>query len=94
MPNTTEADEILQHARPLIHQRGHETQPYGHLAQLPIALEESACRKSVDNLNQLLADTITIRDLYKKGRSFRDRPKAASPCRSRSRVFYSRTKSY
>ena len=66
MPNTTEADEILQHARPLIHQRGHETQPYGHLAKLPIALEESACRKSVDNLNQLLADTITIRDLYKK----------------------------
>ena len=66
MPNTTEADEILQHARPLIHQRGHETQPYGHLAKLPIALEESTCRKSVDNLNQLLADTITIRDLYKK----------------------------
>ena len=66
MPNTTEADEILQHARPLIHQRGHETQPCGHLAKLPIALEESTCRKSVDNLNQLLADTITIRDLYKK----------------------------
>jgi len=66
MPNTTEADEILQHARPLIHQRGHETQPYGHLAKLPIALEESTCRKSVDNLNQLLADTMTLRDLYKK----------------------------
>jgi len=66
MPKTTEADEILQHARPLIHQRGHETQPYGHLAKLPIALEESTCRKSIDNLNQLLADTITIRDLYKK----------------------------
>ena len=66
MSNTTDADEILQHARPLIYQRGHETQPYGHLAKLPIALEESTCRKSVDNLNQLLADTITLRDLYKK----------------------------
>ena len=66
MPTTTEPDEIRQHARPVRHQRGHETQPFGHLATLPIALEESTCRKSVDNLNQLLADTITIRDLYKK----------------------------
>ena len=66
MPKATEADEILQHARPVIHRHGHETQPYGHLAKLPIALEESTCRNSVENLNQLLADTITIRDLYKK----------------------------
>src|SRR5687768_6138476 len=40
MPNIKEADEILQHARPLTHQRGYETQPFGHLAKLPIALEE------------------------------------------------------
>jgi starvation-inducible DNA-binding protein len=50
----------------VIHQRGHDTLPYGHLAKLPIALEESTCKESVDNLNQLLADTMTIRDLYKK----------------------------
>jgi starvation-inducible DNA-binding protein len=66
MPNTTDADEILQQARPVTHQRAHDTQPYGHLATLPIALEESACKQSVENLNQLLADTMTIRDLYKK----------------------------
>jgi hypothetical protein len=30
MPNTTEADDILQHARPVVNQRGHETQPFGH----------------------------------------------------------------
>jgi starvation-inducible DNA-binding protein len=66
MPNITEADEILQHARPLTHQRGLDTQPYGHLAKRPIALEESTCKKSIENLNQLLADTITMRDLYKK----------------------------
>lgn len=36
MPNTTEADEILQDARPLIHQRGHDTLPYGHLAKLEL----------------------------------------------------------
>jgi starvation-inducible DNA-binding protein len=31
-------------------------------------LAESACRESVDNLNQLLADTITLRDPYTKHR--------------------------
>ena len=66
MPNITEADEILQYASPVLDQRGHETQPFGHLVKLSIALAESTRRKSVENLNQLLADTITIRDLYKK----------------------------
>src|SRR4026208_294651 len=27
---------------------------------------ESVCKESVENLNQLLADTMTLRDLYKK----------------------------
>ena len=66
MTKTLDADAILKHASPLVHQRGHETQPYGHLIRLPIALAESACKESVENLNQLLADTITLRDLYKK----------------------------
>ena len=33
---------------------------------MPIALSENVCKESVENLNQLLADTITLRDLYKK----------------------------
>jgi starvation-inducible DNA-binding protein len=66
MTKTLDADAILKHANPLVHQSGHETQPYGHLIRLPIALAESACKQSVENLNQLLADTITLRDLYKK----------------------------
>ena len=33
---------------------------------MPIALSEHACKESVVNLNQLLADTMTLRDLYKK----------------------------
>ena len=33
---------------------------------MPIALGENPRRESTDNLNQLLADTITLRDLYKK----------------------------
>jgi len=59
-------DTILNKAKPLIHQHAHEIQPFGHLVKLPIALAENVCRESVDNLNQLLADTMTLRDLYKK----------------------------
>ena len=47
----------------------HEAKPiqhYGAVARLPIALDASVCATSVDNLNQLLADTMTLRDLYKK----------------------------
>jgi starvation-inducible DNA-binding protein len=66
MSKTPDADEILQHARPQVNQHAHEIQPFGHLVRLPIALAELVCRQSVDNLNQLLADTMTLRDLYKK----------------------------
>src|SRR3954465_1383016 len=60
------ADEILNPARPLTNQQAHEIQPYGHLVRLPIALAENVCKESVESLNQLLADTMTLRDLYKK----------------------------
>ena len=38
----------------------------GRIVKPPIALSEKVCASSVENLNQLLADTITLRDLYKK----------------------------
>jgi len=57
---------ILDRVRPLVDQDSREIQPYGRIAKLPIALAESACMESVENLNQLLADTITLRDMYKK----------------------------
>jgi len=61
-----DADTILKRATPVTGQHAHEIQPFGHLVRMPIALSEHACKESVDNLNQLLADTITLRDLYKK----------------------------
>jgi len=61
-----DADEIVKHATPVVHQKTHETQPFGHLIRTPIALPESTCKESIDNLNQLLADTMTLRDMYKK----------------------------
>ena len=66
MATTVDADTILKRAEPLVHQHAAEIQPYGHLIRMPIALSEKACRESVENLNQLLADTITLRDMYKK----------------------------
>ena len=42
-------------------------QRYGTVAQrLPIGLEASVRQESVDMLNQMLADTATMRDMYKK----------------------------
>ena len=61
-----DADAILAQAKPVTQQRAHEIQPFGHAVRMPIALAEGVCRESIDNLNQLLADTMTLRDLYKK----------------------------
>jgi len=66
MTKPIDADIVLKRAQPLVHQHAAEIQPYGHLVRMPIALSENACKESVENLNQLLADTITLRDLYKK----------------------------
>jgi starvation-inducible DNA-binding protein len=52
--------------KPHTGQRAQELQEYGSIAALPIGLEEAVCKRSVQALNQTLADTITIRDLYKK----------------------------
>jgi starvation-inducible DNA-binding protein len=59
-------ESIVGRVRPLTRQRASESQPYGSIARLPNALSEDACAQSAENLNQLLADTITLRDLYKK----------------------------
>src|SRR5277367_923837 len=43
-----------------------ETQAFGTVVPMPIGLSEEVRRESIDNLNQILADTMTLRDLYKK----------------------------
>lgn len=57
---------IGSRAKPFVHEEAIEIQPYGMIVKLPIALSEKVCAKSVENLNQVLADTMTLRDLYKK----------------------------
>jgi starvation-inducible DNA-binding protein len=66
MTKTIEADFVLKAAEPLVHQHAPEIQPYGRIVRMPLALSENACKESVESLNQLLADTMTLRDLYKK----------------------------
>ena len=64
--NKSTATTVLRSAAPLTEQRAHEIQAFGSVLPMPIALAEDTRRASADNLNQLLADTITLRDLYKK----------------------------
>jgi starvation-inducible DNA-binding protein len=59
-------EEGANRAKPILHQHAREIQPFGKIAKLPIALDEVVCSKSIENLNQLLADTMTLRDMYKK----------------------------
>src|SRR5262249_5726915 len=61
-----DAEAILNRTKPLTPQAAHEIQPFGHIVKLPIALAGNVCKESAENLNQLLADTIALRDLYKK----------------------------
>jgi len=62
----SQLEEGTERSKPVVHQHAREIQPYGKIAKLPIALDEEVCSASAENLNQILADTITLRDLYKK----------------------------
>jgi len=54
-------------AQPHIHQKAGEIQQYGTVSHaLPLELEEPVRLEMTERLNQLLADTMTLRDLYKK----------------------------
>ena len=53
-------------AAPLLGQRGKIVQEFGTIVKLPSGLEEDVVLESTQNLNQVLADTIMLRDLYKK----------------------------
>ena len=54
-------------AQPRLHQRASAIQAYGTVNHmLPLELEEPVRLEMTEQLNQLLADTMTLRDLYKK----------------------------
>jgi starvation-inducible DNA-binding protein len=65
-PSKQHNGHVLHKVRPVLNQRSAELQKYGTIARLSIALDEQVCQKNVSQLNQILADTMTLRDLYKK----------------------------
>src|SRR5882672_8502989 len=54
-------------ANPRYHQQAPELQSFGTVSNRgPLQLEEPVRLEMTERLNQLLADTMTLRDLYKK----------------------------
>jgi starvation-inducible DNA-binding protein len=67
MPKRDGTSRQTINAQPRIHQHAKEIQTYGTVAHaLPLELEEDVRLEMTEQLNQMLADTITLRDLYKK----------------------------
>src|SRR5579863_1297937 len=64
--NSTGTHGVLT-AEPHVHQRAREIQPYGSVTHaFHLELENPVRLEMTEQLNQLLADTMTLRDLYKK----------------------------
>jgi starvation-inducible DNA-binding protein len=68
MQTTLKSDKhSIVSAQPRLHQSAPEIQAYGTVSHiLPLELEEPVRLEMTERLNQLLSDTITLRDLYKK----------------------------
>jgi starvation-inducible DNA-binding protein len=66
--NNARADiAIPDRAQPALHQHAREIQAYDTVtAELPLGLSMETRKEVVRLLNQVLADTMTLRDLYKK----------------------------
>jgi len=62
----TNGGATTDRATPITGQHGKETQRFGTVVRMPIGLDEKVRAASVEALNQVLADTITLRDMYKK----------------------------
>jgi starvation-inducible DNA-binding protein len=65
-PGDNSSVRTAERSQPILGQRAPEIQSYGTLAQYPLALDMDAQAASVEVLNQILADTMVLRDLYKK----------------------------
>src|ERR1700692_1212990 len=67
MAKTPDSNNATVSAQPRLHQNAPEIQEYGTVSHvLPLELEEPVRLEMTERFNQLLADTITLRDLYKK----------------------------
>ncbi len=64
MKTSTSSRALL--ATPFINQKSKEIQGFGIRFKVPLGIKDKVCEESISNLNQILADTMTLRDLYKK----------------------------
>ncbi len=65
--SSTSADHKPGSAEPRVHQRGPQVQQYGTVTHsFHLELEHPVRLEMTEQLNQLLADSMTLRDLYKK----------------------------
>ena len=60
------ASNGVKPAAPILGQRGKIVQDYGTVVNIPAGLDEEVRLESARNLNQVLADTMMLRDMYKK----------------------------
>jgi starvation-inducible DNA-binding protein len=63
---TATRENQASQAQPILSHKSKETQPFGTLIRIPLGLDEDARRQSVEAMNQVLADTMSLRDMYKK----------------------------
>ncbi|TDP51545.1 starvation-inducible DNA-binding protein [Bacteriovorax stolpii] len=64
--NKTRTTDEANLAQPVMNQNAGEIQKFGTRFRVPLGLDDKVCEQSITNLNRILADTITLRDLYKK----------------------------
>jgi starvation-inducible DNA-binding protein len=64
---SSSGNHAVLNAEPRVHQRGREIQQYGTVTHaFHLELEEPVRLEMTEQLNQLLADSMSLRDLYKK----------------------------
>src|SRR5712671_5283756 len=64
---SSSGNHAVLNAEPRVHQRGREIQQYGTVTHaFHLQLEEPVRLEMTEQLNQLLADSMSLRDLYKK----------------------------
>jgi len=66
MNKSTAQHRVIDPAQPIVGQRARELQAFGSLARYPLGLSDQARSTAVEALNRLLADSISLRDMYKK----------------------------
>lgn len=64
--NIGKCGQGLPGAQPVLNQRSKEIQPFGTLVRYPLALADDAKKASVIAVNQILADSVYLREMYKK----------------------------